>query len=102
MISGWFEHFAGLTPPLQALVAGIGTLALTAAGAALVTAGRLGRGATLDAMLGFASGVMLAASFWSLLQPAIEIAAAEGRADLVTIPAIGGFGLMMVLDVALG
>jgi ZIP family zinc transporter len=71
--------FADLAPPLQALLAGLGTLALTAAGAALVIVGRLGRGALFDAMLGFASGVMLAAAYWSLLEPAIAVAAARGE-----------------------
>ena len=53
-------------------------LALTAAGAAVVVVGRLGRGALFEAMLGFASGVMLAAAYWSLLEPAIAVAAARG------------------------
>jgi ZIP family zinc transporter len=73
------EGLAELAPPLQALVAGLGTLALTAVGAAFVAVGRLGRGALLDAMLGFASGVMLAAAYWSLLEPAIALAAAQGH-----------------------
>ena len=64
---------------LQALLAGLGTLALTAAGAALVSVGRLAGGAVFDAMLGFASGVMLAASYWSLLEPAIAVAASQGQ-----------------------
>jgi ZIP family zinc transporter len=80
--------FVDLTPPLQALVAGLGTLALTAAGATLVIIGRLGRGATFDAMLGFASGVMLAAAYWSLLEPAIAVAAARG--DPPWLPATVG------------
>jgi len=70
--------FGELAAPVQALLAGLGTLALTAAGAALVVVGRLGRGATFDAMLGFAGGIMLAASYWSLLEPAIAIAEAQG------------------------
>ncbi|HEU5303234.1 MAG TPA: ZIP family metal transporter [Gemmatimonadales bacterium] len=73
------EALAELPPPLQALVAGLGTLLLTAAGAALVAVGRLGGGALLDAMLGFASGVMLAAAYWSLLEPAITLAPALGH-----------------------
>lgn len=77
-----------LAPPVQALLAGLGTLALTAAGAALVIAGRLARGATFDAMLGFASGVMLAASYWSLLEPAIAVAAAQGARPWLP-PAVG-------------
>ena len=70
--------FADLAPPLQALIAGLGTLALTAAGAAVVVFGRLARGALFEAMLGFASGVMLAAAYWSLLEPAIAMAEAQG------------------------
>jgi ZIP family zinc transporter len=73
------EGLGELAPPLQALVAGLGTLALTAVGAAVVVVGRLGRGAVLDAMLGFASGVMLAAAYWSLLEPAIALSAAQGH-----------------------
>jgi ZIP family zinc transporter len=45
----------------------------------LVIIGRLGRGAVFDGMLGFASGVMLAAAYWSLLEPAIAVAAARGE-----------------------
>jgi ZIP family zinc transporter len=81
--------FAEAPAPLQALIAGVGTLALTAAGAALVIIGRLARGATFDGMLGFASGVMLAASYWSLLEPAIAVAAARG--DPPWLPATCGF-----------
>src|SRR5688572_28801445 len=88
MTVAWLEHFANLTPPLQALVAGLGTLMLTAVGAGLVTMGRLGRGATFDAMLGFASGIMLAASYWSLLEPVIAVAAAQGRTSWAS-PTIG-------------
>lgn len=62
-------------PVLSAFLAGVGTWAVTAAGAALAVARKdFGRRA-LDAMLGFAAGVMLAASFWSLLQPAIALSA---------------------------
>ena len=80
--------FAELAAPVQALLAGLATLALTAAGAALVVLGRLGRGAAFDAMLGFAAGVMLAASFWSLLDPAIAVAEAQGRSPWLS-PALG-------------
>jgi ZIP family zinc transporter len=44
-----------------------------------VIVGRLGRGALFDALLGFASGVMLAAAYWSLLEPAIAVAGAQGH-----------------------
>ena len=57
-------------------------------------------------LTGFAAGVMVAASFWSLLQPALE--SSEGMGKLSFIPAAAGFligigfVLMMILDVALG
>ena len=94
------EGLAELAPPLQALVAGVGTLALTAAGAALVIVGRLGHGALLDAMLGFASGVMLAASYWSLLEPAIALAAAQGQVSWgpPTVGLLAGAAFLAVVD----
>lgn len=55
-----------------ALLATLGTWALTALGAAAVFCFRNPNPKTMNIMLGFASGVMIAASFWSLLQPAIE------------------------------
>ena len=59
-----------------ALLATLGTWALTALGAATVFCFRNPNPKTLNLMLGFASGAMIAASFWSLLQPAIERAEA--------------------------
>lgn len=57
-------------------------------------------------LTGFAAGVMVAASFWSLLQPALDSAEEMGRLSFIPA-AVGflvgiGFVLMMVLDVALG
>jgi len=72
------EHLAEYGPVTQALLAGLFTWLVTAAGAALVFATRTMPRSTLDAMLGFAAGVMIAASFWSLLVPAIDLAAAQG------------------------
>lgn len=57
---------------LMALIATLGTWAVTALGAATVVFFRSPNPKALNLMLGFASGVMIAASFWSLLQPAIE------------------------------
>lgn len=57
---------------LYALIATIGTWGLTALGAAVVLFFKAPRQSLLNLMLGFSSGVMIAASFWSLLQPAIE------------------------------
>lgn len=72
------EWFAGLEPVQQALIAGLFTWALTALGASLVFATRSVSERFLAVMLGFAAGVMLAASYWSLLAPAIEMAEAQG------------------------
>ncbi len=55
-----------------ALIATLGTWLLTALGAATVVFFTSPKYKTLNLMLGFAAGVMIAASFWSLLQPAIE------------------------------
>ncbi|MGZ9585774.1 ZIP family metal transporter [Paenibacillus marinisediminis] len=68
-------------PILLALIATLGTWGLTALGASLVFFFKEINQKVLNTMLGFAAGVMIAASFWSLLAPAIEMA--EGR----TLPA---------------
>lgn len=64
-------------PVLLAFLATLGTWALTALGSALVFFFKQINRHVLDAMLGFASGVMIAASFWSLLAPAIDLAASS-------------------------
>ena len=66
--------FTGLSPVLQALIATLFTWFLTALGAALVFFFKAINRKVLDGMLGFAAGVMIAASYWSLLAPAIEMA----------------------------
>ncbi len=66
--------FNELNPVLQTLLATLFTWGVTASGAALVFVFRKPRKSIMDAMLGFAAGVMIAASFWSLLSPAIEMA----------------------------
>jgi len=71
-------QFAGLNPILQALLAGCFTWGLTALGAGGVFLSRELNRRTLDGMLGFAGGVMIAASFWSLLLPAIELSGSHG------------------------
>lgn len=62
---------------LLALIATLGTWLITALGAATVAFFKSPNPKMLNLMLGFASGVMIAASFWSLLQPAIERAEAS-------------------------
>lgn len=63
---------AGYSPVTQAFLGTLFTWGLTAAGAALVFVFSSGQRKILDGSLGFAAGVMLAASYWSLLAPAIE------------------------------
>ena len=81
--------FAGLSPVVQALLATMFTWGMTAAGAALVFGTKNVPRKLLDAMLGFAAGVMIAASFWSLLAPAIELS--EAGAFPSWVPPVIGF-----------
>ncbi len=83
------HFFTGLNPILQALIATLFTWFLTALGAGLVFFFRSVNRKILDAMLGFAAGVMIAASYWSLLAPAIEMA--EKSNLPAWIPATSGF-----------
>lgn len=80
-----------LDPVAQALLAGCMTWGLTAAGAALVFLRRDFSQRTLDGMLGFAAGVMIAASFWSLLAPAIALAEDDPGGPPAWVPAVIGF-----------
>ncbi|CAL1687052.1 unnamed protein product [Lasius platythorax] len=83
------------SPIVQALLGTLFTWALTAAGAALVVVIRGKQRKLLDVSLGFAAGVMVAASYWSLLAPAIEMATesktygAEG--EYAFVPVAVGF-----------
>ena len=65
------EWFASLSPVIQALLATIFTWGVTALGAAVVLFFKNINKRLLDGMLGFGAGVMIAASFWSLLNPAL-------------------------------
>ena len=84
-------EFAKESPILAALYASLFTWGLTAAGAGLVFFFKKANRAVLDGMLGFTGGVMVAASFWSLLAPAIENS--EGEGFIKVIPAALGFAL---------
>ncbi|GAB5046028.1 ZIP family metal transporter [Thermodesulfovibrio sp. TK110] len=66
-------YIQSLSPPVQALIAGVFTWGLTAIGASFVLFARNVNKKLLDTALGFAAGVMISASFWSLLEPAIEM-----------------------------
>ena len=72
------EAFTGLHPIVQALAATLFTWGVTALGAALVFLTRRVDQRLLDSMNGFAAGVMIAASYWSLLAPAIEMSERSG------------------------
>ena len=83
------EYFESIDPILAAFYATLFTWGLTAAGASLVFLFKTLNRAVLDGMLGFTGGVMVAASFWSLLAPGIEMSPGEGFVKV--IPAAVGF-----------
>ena len=87
-IVGFFES---TNPVYGAFYATLFTWAVTALGASLVFFVRGMNRALLDGMLGFTGGVMVAASFWSLLSPGIEMSPGEGF--IKVLPAAIGFGL---------
>ena len=74
------------SPILQAFVGGLFTWGLTALGASLVFFFKSTNRKILDASLGFTGGVMIAASFWSLLNPAIEIVEEQIKAGDTNLP----------------
>ena len=92
------SHLQQFDPVTQALLATLFTWGVTAAGAGLVFLTRTVNAKLMDSMLGFAAGVMIAASFWSLLAPGIEMADQMGQIPWLT--AVIGFmagGLFMRL-----
>lgn len=93
----WFNN---LNPILQALLATLFTWGVTALGAALVFFFKNLNRKILDSMLGFAAGVMIAASFWSLLSPAIEMSESAGKSAWMpaAIGFLGGGLFLYVVD----
>ncbi|KQC09352.1 MAG: dihydroorotate dehydrogenase [Methanolinea sp. SDB] len=94
------DYFISLPPVIQALLGGCFTWSFTALGAAVVFLTRRFNQRLLDGMLGLAGGVMVAASFWSLLVPALEMA---GETQVVPwLPVASGFAagwiFLMLLD----
>ncbi|XP_062387297.1 zinc transporter ZIP11 isoform X2 [Sardina pilchardus] len=84
----------GYSPVVQALLGTLFTWGLTAAGAALVFIFSSRQKRILDGSLGFAAGVMLAASYWSLLAPAIEMAESSQKyGAFAFLPVAIGFAL---------
>ena len=93
------EWFPSLHPTSQSLLAGLLTWFVTALGASLVLFMRRLPGWFLDAMLGFAAGVMIAASVWSLLLPAIDLADTSGQIGWLVAAVgflLGGLTLRLV------
>lgn len=85
------DIFRGLSPLIQALLASLFTWTVTALGAALVLIfGRISK-KTTDLFLASGAGVMLAACFWSLLAPAMELSESLGKNPLVS----AGLGLLL-------
>ena len=85
------NFFQGLDPILGAFIATLFTWGLTAFGASFVFLFKTMNRVVLDGMLGFTGGVMVAASFWSLLAPGIEMS--EGEGFVKVFPAAIGFAL---------
>ena len=87
-ISSYLENFFREleNPILQAFVAGLFTWVLTAIGASLVFFFKSANRKILDASLGFTGGVMIAASFWSLLSPAIDAVEKQHELGLTSLP----------------
>ena len=83
------DYFVNLNPVFQAFLATCFTWFLTALGAAGVFFTKTVNKKILDPMLGFAGGVMIAASYWSLLAPALEMAEQQGQ--IPWVPAAVGF-----------
>ncbi len=94
------EWFKELDPTTQALLATLFTWFVTALGASFVFFFKRVNKTLMDAMLGVAAGVMVAASFWSLLSPAIEMAEHLGQTAWLTavIGFLGGGALLFFGD----
>jgi ZIP family zinc transporter len=94
------QWISQLTPVTQALMATLFTWFVTALGAALVFFFKKINKIVLNAMLGFAAGVMIAASFWSLLSPSIEMAEDLGQIPWMTaaIGFLGGGAFLLLVD----
>ena len=93
----WLEQYS---PVIQALIATVFTWLVTALGASLVFFFKEVKREMLNGMLGFAAGVMIAASFWSLLAPAIEMSDNLSVAGWIpaTIGFIAGGAFLFILD----
>lgn len=94
------DFFKQLSPVQQALIGTLFTYGLTALGASLVFFFKSINKTVLNGMLGFAAGVMIAASFWSLLAPSISLADELGQIPWLTasIGFLIGGGFLYIVD----
>ena len=83
--------FLSLNPIWQATLAGVFTWLMTALGSSLVFLFHEVNDKLLAIMNGFAAGVMVAASYWSLLAPSIDFAEQNGYGIWSFVPALVGF-----------
>lgn len=94
------ERLLQFNPIVLALFASLFTWGLTALGSGMVFFFKQINKRVLNSMLGFAAGVMIAASFWSLLAPAIEMTEEQG--GISWVPAVVGFllggGFLLIID----
>ena len=81
-----YKWFINQSPVLQALIGGVFTWGLTALGASLVFFFKTSNRKVLDMCLGFTGGVMIAASFWSLLSPAIAAVEKQQELGITNLP----------------
>lgn len=94
------DFFQQFSPVVQVIFATLFTWGVTAAGAAVVFVANATNQKLMDSMLGFAAGVMIAASFWSLLSPGIEMAEQLNQVPWLTavIGFMGGGIFMRLTD----
>lgn len=91
MYQSIIDYFTSINPILAAFYATMFTWFVTALGASFVFFFKGMNRTVFDGMLGFTGGVMVAASFWSLLAPSIEMSKGDGF--IKVIPAVVGFAL---------
>tara|TARA_B100001996_G_scaffold382605_1_gene374899 strand:- start:1358 stop:2173 length:816 start_codon:yes stop_codon:yes gene_type:complete len=91
-----FDFFSNIDPILGAFYATIFTWGVTAFGASFVFLFKSMNRAFLDGMLGFTGGVMVAASFWSLLAPAIQMSSGEGFVKVMPVAIGFSLGAMFI------
>lgn len=100
MFDAVVAYLEGIDPVLAAFYATVFTWSMTALGASVVFLFKNMDRKVLNGMLGFTGGVMVAASYWSLLAPAIEMSGGEGFAKVM--PSVIGFilgaGFLFALD----